>query len=72
MRTYRPSARSHREHLPRQVARRHGCRRAQVAVDYVLVLGTLLPLCGILLMLGRKIIMLAYEMIGGMISWPFV
>lgn len=72
MRTYRPTARSHRRHLPRQVAGQLPRRRAQVAVDYVLVLGTLLPLCGILLMMGRRIIMLAYEMIGGMISWPFV
>jgi len=41
-------------------------------MDYVLILGTLLPLCGILVMMGRRLIMLAYEMIGNMISWPFL
>jgi hypothetical protein len=32
----------------------------------------MLPLCGILLMMGRRLIMRAYEMIGGMINWPFL
>lgn len=49
-----------------------GRRTGQVAMDYVLILGTLLPLCGILVMMGRRLIMLAYEMIGNMISWPFL
>jgi hypothetical protein len=41
------------------------------SLDYVLILGSLLPLCGILLYMGRRIILLAYEMVGVAVSSPF-
>jgi hypothetical protein len=51
---------------------RGGAGRSGVAsLDYVLILGSLLPLCGILLYMGRRIILLAYEMVGVAVSSPF-
>lgn len=47
-------------------------RRGAATLDYVLILGTLIPLCGIALTLGEKIIRLAYEMIAVMVSGPFL
>lgn len=46
-------------------------RRGAASLDYVLILGSLLPLCGILLYMGRRIILLAYEMVGVAVSSPF-
>jgi uncharacterized RDD family membrane protein YckC len=48
-------------------------RRAGVAaLDYVLVLGILLPLAAFILRIGPKIINLVYEMVSLLISWPFI
>ncbi len=47
--------------------------RAGVAsLDYVLVLGVILPLAGFLLLTGPKIMRLAYEMVCVLVSWPFM
>ncbi len=46
-------------------------RRGAASLDYVLILGSLLPLCGILLYMGRRIILLAYEMVSVAVSSPF-
>jgi hypothetical protein len=50
----------------------HTSRRGAATLDYVLILGTLIPLCGIALTLGEKIIRLAYETIAVMVSGPFL
>ena len=47
-------------------------RRGAATLDYVLILGTLIPLCGIALTLGNRIIRGAYEMISVMVSGPFL
>jgi hypothetical protein len=48
-------------------------RRAGVAsVDYVLVLGVILPLATFILWIGPRIIRLAYEMVCVLVSWPFM
>jgi hypothetical protein len=57
----------------RQIRRgKQRCRRAGVAtLDYVLVLCVVFPLAAFLLYAGPRIIMLVYEMIAVMVSWPF-
>ncbi len=47
-------------------------RRGTAALDYVLVLGVILPLAVFLFRVGPTIIRLAYEMISGIVSWPFM
>jgi hypothetical protein len=42
------------------------------ALDYVLVLGVVLPLAVFLFRVGPAIIRLAYEMVCGIVSWPFM
>jgi len=47
-------------------------RRGLATLDYVLVLGVILPLAAFLLRVGPKIIRLAYEMVCALVSWPFM
>lgn len=48
-------------------------RRAGVAsLDYVLILGVVLPLVAFVMWAGPRIIRLAYEMICVLVSWPFM
>lgn len=42
------------------------------SLDYVLVLGAVLPIVGSAIYLGGTIIRLAYEMICVLIAWPFM
>lgn len=52
---------------------RHPNRRAGAAtLDYVLVLGVILPLAAVVVPTGMRIIRLAYEMIAVLIAWPFM
>jgi hypothetical protein len=47
--------------------------RAGVAtVDYVLVLGVILPLAAFIMWIGPRIIRLAYEMVCVLVSWPLM
>lgn len=48
-------------------------RRAGLAtLDYVLVLGVILPLAAFILWIGPRIIRLVYEMVCLLVSWPFL
>ena len=47
-------------------------RRGSATLDYVLVLGVILPLAAFLFRIGPKVICLAYEMVCGIVSWPFM
>ncbi|MGO9112185.1 MAG: hypothetical protein ACLP9L_23405 [Thermoguttaceae bacterium] len=47
-------------------------RRGLATLDYVLVLGVILPLAAFLFRVGPKIICLAYEIVCGIVSWPFM
>ena len=49
-----------------------GCRRGVATLDYVLVLGVVLPLLGSVMWIGPRIIRLAYDMVCVLISWPFM
>jgi len=41
-------------------------------LDYVLLLGVILPLAAFVFRVGPKIIRLAYELVCGLVSWPFM
>ena len=41
-------------------------------MDYVLVIGVVFLLEGLSLILSSKIMVLAYDMISALISWPFL
>jgi len=48
-------------------------RRAAVAtLDYILVLGVILPLAAIVIPQGIRIMRLVYEMTCVLIAWPFM
>lgn len=41
-------------------------------LDYVLILGAILPIAGVSFYLGTRIVRLAYEMILVLVAWPFM
>jgi hypothetical protein len=47
-------------------------RRGSAALDYVLLLGVILPLAAFLFRVCPLIIRLAYEMVCVVVSWPFM
>ncbi|MFZ5828761.1 MAG: hypothetical protein ACOY3P_01670 [Planctomycetota bacterium] len=49
-----------------------GRRRGAASLDYVLVLGVVLPLAAALLWAGPLMMRSAYEMICVLVSWPFM
>ena len=53
--------------------RGRGRTRAGVAaLDYVLVLGVILPMVAFVMLVGPRIMKLAYEMVCVLVSWPFM
>lgn len=54
-------------------SRQTGVRRAGLSsLDYVLVLGVILPLAAFVIPMGKRILQLVYEMITVLIAWPFM
>jgi len=51
---------------------RHRGRRGLASLDYVLILGVVLPLVAFIMWAGPRIIRLAYEMVCVLVSWPFM
>ncbi|VAX38304.1 hypothetical protein MNBD_PLANCTO02-892 [hydrothermal vent metagenome] len=49
-----------------------GNRRGVATLDYVLVLGVIMPLAVIVIPLGIRIVKLVYEMTSVLITWPFL
>ena len=47
-------------------------RTGAAALDYVLVLGVIMPLAAFLFWAGPLIMNLAYEMVCVLVSWPFM
>ena len=47
-------------------------RRGAASLDYILVLGVLLPLITFIMWIGPRTIRLAYEMVCVLVSWPFM
>jgi len=42
------------------------------SLDYVLILGVVLPVVAFVLWIGPRIMRLAYEMVCVLVSWPFM
>jgi hypothetical protein len=47
-------------------------RRGAASLDYILLLGVVLPMIAFILGAAPRIIRLAYEMVSVLISWPFM
>jgi hypothetical protein len=47
-------------------------RRGAATLDYVLVLGVILPLAAFIWQVGGQIMRAAYAMVSVLISWPFM
>jgi hypothetical protein len=47
-------------------------RAGLASLDYVLILGVVLPMVAFLMWIGPLIVRLAYEMVGMLIAWPFM
>lgn len=47
-------------------------RTGASTLDYILVLGVILPLAAIVLPMGMRMIALVYEMICVLTAWPFL
>ncbi len=56
---------------PSATARR-ASRAGVASLDYVLILGVVLPMAAFILRVGPRIIRLAYEMVSLLVSWPFL
>ena len=58
----------------RETGRRHEVRRraGRAAVDYVLILGVVLPLVAFIMWVGPRMMRLAYDMVCLLVSWPFM
>jgi len=57
----------------RQTTRRRARSRTGAAsLDYVLVLGVVMPLAAFIFWAGPRMIRLAYEMVCVLVSWPFM
>ncbi len=42
------------------------------SLDYILLLGVILPLAAFILWIGPRIMRLVYEMVCLLVSWPFM
>ncbi len=47
-------------------------RAGLASLDYVLILGVVLPLVVFIFRVGPRIMRLAYEMVSLLVSWPFL
>ena len=52
--------------------RRVSRRRGVATLDYILILGVILPMIAFIMWIGPRLIALTYEMVAGLIAWPFM
>jgi hypothetical protein len=64
-----PSVRQYNEMASR---RKTHPRTGLASLDYVLILGVVLPLVTLVMWAGPRIMRLAYEMVCVLVSWPFM
>ncbi len=57
---------------PANLAGRRALRRGSATLDYILVLGVVLPLLAIVIPQGRRMMQLVFEMTCALVSWPFM
>lgn len=56
----------------RRIVRNRTRRAGNASLDYVLILGVMLPMVTFIMWIGPRIMQLAYEMVMVMVSWPFL
>lgn len=66
----RPGPRREAGGPPRGAER--GRRAGLATLDYVLILGVVLPLVAFIMRIGPRIMGLSYEMVCVLVSWPFM
>ncbi|MES2789115.1 MAG: hypothetical protein V4719_05800 [Planctomycetota bacterium] len=47
-------------------------RRGAASLDYILTLGVLFTMSGFIVVSGRRIMQLVYELTGFFLAWPFM
>ncbi|MEC7500130.1 MAG: hypothetical protein VX970_00265 [Planctomycetota bacterium] len=47
-------------------------RRGAATLDFVLVLGVILPIAAVVIGMGSRIMQLVYEMLAVFLAWPFM
>jgi hypothetical protein len=47
-------------------------RRGLATLDYVLLLGVIFPLVAFIFRIGPRAIRLTYDMVCGLVTWPFM
>jgi hypothetical protein len=57
---------------PENLRRNRRSRRGAATLDYVLVLGVILPLAAFMLWAAPRLMNLVYEMTSVLVSWPFM
>jgi hypothetical protein len=73
LRPWQAAGREERLGGRRSVCRRGVCRRRGAAsLDYVLVLGVILPLAAFVLWAAPHLMNLVYQMTSVLVSWPFM
>ncbi|MGA2034760.1 MAG: hypothetical protein ABSG68_21130 [Thermoguttaceae bacterium] len=55
-----------------RVRRKASARTGAASLDYVLVLGIVLPMAAFILRIGPRIMRAVYEMVCLLITWPFM
>jgi len=62
-----------RERTKLRAYTRRGVRRAGASsLDYILILGVILPMVAAIIGYGRQAIRVTYEMVCALVSWPFM
>ena len=67
-----PKTRSDRRKRGESLRKRGIARHGSSSLEYMLILGAVLPFVGISVTVGMHLIRLAYDMVSGLISWPFM
>ncbi len=61
-----------RQRVLQQERRLRRRRRGLASLDYVLILGVILPMVAFIIVNGRQIMRLVYEFLCVMVAWPFL
>jgi hypothetical protein len=56
----------------REKRQKFNSRAGLASLDYVLILGVVLPMIVFLMWIGPRIMRLAYEMVSMLVAWPFM
>lgn len=67
-----PKTRSDRRKRGEPIRKRGIARHGSSSLDYVLILGVVLPIVAFSFHMGPILIRAAYDMVSGLISWPFM